>query len=120
MFFVVSGFLITSLLLDERDRTGRTNLPQFWLRRARRLLPALFTVLAAVAVWSVFAATDEQQSHLRRDLPWAIFYGGNWGQIVGDVPYYSGDPPLLRHVLEPRRRGTVVSVLAAGVRRLAP
>ena len=33
-----------------------------------------------------------------RDLPWAIFYGGNWGQIVGGVPYYSGDPPLLRHV----------------------
>ena len=55
-------------------------------------------MLAAVAVWSVFAATDEQQSHLRRDLPWAIFYGGNWGQIVGGVPYYSGDPPLLRHV----------------------
>ncbi len=98
VFFVVSGFLITSLLLDERDRSGHTNLPQFWMRRARRLLPALFTVLAAVAVWSVFAGTDEQQSQLRRDLPWAVFYGGNWGQIVGDVPYYSGDPPLLRHV----------------------
>ncbi len=68
------------------------------MRRARRLLPALFTVLAAVAVWSVFAGTDEQQSQLRRDLPWAVFYGGNWGQIVGGVPYYSGDPPLLRHV----------------------
>ena len=98
VFFVVSGFLITSLLLDERDRSGHTNLPQFWMRRARRLLPALFTVLAAVAVWSVFSGTDEQQSQLRRDLPWAIFYGGNWGQIVGGVPYYSGDPPLLRHV----------------------
>ena len=98
VFFVVSGFLITSLLLDERDRSGHTNLPQFWMRRARRLLPALFTVLAAVAVWSVFAGTDEQQSQLRRDLPWAAFYGGNWGQIVGGVPYYSGDPPLLRHV----------------------
>jgi peptidoglycan/LPS O-acetylase OafA/YrhL len=98
VFFVVSGFLITSLLLDERDRSGHTNLPQFWLRRARRLLPALFTVLAAVAAWSIVAATDEQRSQLRRDLPWAIFYGGNWGQIVGGVPYYSGDPPLLRHV----------------------
>ena len=98
VFFVVSGFLITSLLLDERDRSGHTNLPQFWLRRARRLLPALFTVLAAVAAWSIVAGTDEQQSQLRRDLPWAIFYGGNWGQIVGGVPYYSGDPPLLRHV----------------------
>ncbi len=98
VFFVVSGFLITSLLLDERDRSGHTNLPQFWLRRARRLLPALFIVLAAVAAWSIVAGTDEQQSQLRRDLPWAIFYGGNWGQIVGGVPYYSGDPPLLRHV----------------------
>jgi peptidoglycan/LPS O-acetylase OafA/YrhL len=98
VFFVVSGFLITSLLLDERDRSGHTNLGQFWLRRARRLLPALFTVLAAVAIWSMFDGTDEQQSQLRRDLPWAVFYGGNWGQIVGGVPYYSGDPPLLRHV----------------------
>ena len=98
VFFVVSGFLITSLLLDERDQTSHTNLPQFWMRRARRLLPALFTVLAATAVWAVFAGTDEQQSQLRHDLPWATLYAGNWGQIIGEVPYYSGDPPLLRHV----------------------
>jgi peptidoglycan/LPS O-acetylase OafA/YrhL len=98
VFFVVSGFLITSLLLDERDETDHTNLPQFWMRRARRLLPALFTVLAATAVWAVFAGTDEQQSQLRHDLPWATLYAGNWGQIVGQIPYYAGDPPLLRHV----------------------
>jgi len=98
VFFVVSGFLITSLLVDERESSGGTNLGQFWLRRARRLLPALFTVLVAVAVWAVFAGTDEQQSQLRRDFPWAIFYVGNWGQILGDVPYYTGDPPLLRHL----------------------
>ena len=35
---------------------------------------------------------------MRRDLPWALGYLGNWGQIVGDVPYYAGDPPLLRHL----------------------
>jgi peptidoglycan/LPS O-acetylase OafA/YrhL len=98
VFFVVSGFLITSLLLDERDQTSHTNLPQFWMRRARRLLPALFTVLAATAVWAVFAGSDEQQSQLRHDLPWATLYAGNWGQIIGGVPYYTGDPPLLRHV----------------------
>ena len=46
----------------------------------------------------MFAGTDEQQAQLRRDFPWAIFYAGNWGQILGDVPYYSGDPPLLRHL----------------------
>ena len=98
VFFVVSGFLITSLLIDEHEQTRGTNLGQFWLRRARRLLAALFTVLVAVAVWAMVAGTDEQQSQLRRDFPWAIFYAGNWGQILGDVPYYSGDPPLLRHL----------------------
>lgn len=98
VFFVVSGFLITSLLVDEKETSGGTNLGQFWLRRARRLLPALFAVLVAVALWSVFAGTDEQQSQLRRDFPLAIFYVGNWGQILGDVPYYTGDPPLLRHL----------------------
>ena len=47
-FFVLSGFLITSLLLVEWRRTGGIALPQFWRRRARRLLPALFLVLGAV------------------------------------------------------------------------
>jgi peptidoglycan/LPS O-acetylase OafA/YrhL len=108
VFFVVSGFLITSLLIDEEEQPAGSaarsssrlpiDLKQFWLRRARRLLAALFAVLVAVALWSAFAGTDEQQSQLRRDLPWAIFYAGNWGQILGDVPYYAGEPPLLRHL----------------------
>jgi len=98
VFFVVSGFLITSLLIDEKESSGRTNLPQFWLRRARRLLPALAAVLVAVATWAAIAGTDEQLARLRRDFPWAIFYVGNWGQILGNVPYYVGDPPLLRHL----------------------
>src|SRR5262245_28901368 len=49
-FFVLSGFLITSLLLAERDRTGRIRLGSFWLRRARRLLPALLVVLVVVVL----------------------------------------------------------------------
>lgn len=98
VFFVVSGFLITSLLIDEHDQTGGTNLGQFWLRRARRLLPALFSVLVVVAVLAVFIGSDQQQSQLRRDMPWALFYVGNWGQILGGVPYYAGEPPLLRHL----------------------
>ena len=48
VFFVVSGFLITSLLLDEADRNGQVSFRQFWLRRARRLFPALYAVLLAV------------------------------------------------------------------------
>jgi len=98
VFFVVSGFLITSLLLDESDRTGHVSFGQFWLRRARRLFPALYAVLIAVALWAALAGSAEQQSQLRRDIPWSIFYVNNWGQILGNVSYFAGEPPLLRHV----------------------
>ena len=99
VFFVVSGFLITSLLLEERERAGGVSLAQFWLRRARRLLPALFVMLLAVASWAALFGSAEQTSQLKRDLPWSIFYVANWGQIVGDVPYFQpGDPPVLRHL----------------------
>jgi peptidoglycan/LPS O-acetylase OafA/YrhL len=98
VFFVVSGFLITALLLDERERTDRVGFGQFWRRRARRLFPALYAVLLAVAVWGALAGTAEQQAQLRRDIVWSLFYANNWGQILGDVPYFSGNPPLLRHL----------------------
>jgi len=99
VFFVVSGFLITSLLIEERERSGRVALRQFWYRRARRLLPALGAVLVTVSTWAAVFGTDEQLSQMRRDLPWSIFYVANWGQILGDVPYFAaGDPPLLRHL----------------------
>ena len=99
VFFVVSGYLITSLLLDERETSSRISLSQFWLRRARRLLPALFTMLIAVSMWAAIFGSHEQQATLRRDLPWSVFYVGNWGQVFGTVPYFtSADPPLLRHL----------------------
>jgi peptidoglycan/LPS O-acetylase OafA/YrhL len=50
VFFVLSGFLITSIILEEYDRTGRIDFKQFYLRRARRLLPALFLMLAVVGL----------------------------------------------------------------------
>ena len=98
IFFAASGFLITSLLLEEQDRTGRIALGGFWMRRARRLLPALAVLLATVAVVALFAGTDQQIASFRRDLPWAVGYLSNWGQITGDVPYWAADPPLLRHL----------------------
>ena len=98
VFFVVSGFLITSLLLDEHDRNDRVAFGQFWRRRARRLFPALYAVLLAVGVWTALAGSAEQQSQFRRDAWWSIFYVNNWGQILGDVPYFAGEPPLLRHL----------------------
>ena len=98
VFFVVSGFLITSLLIEERDRTGLVSLWQFWVRRWRRLLPALFTMLAAVGVWAVFWGSSEQHTQLRHDYPWGILYLANWGQIFSKVAYFSGTPTLFRHL----------------------
>ncbi len=98
VFFVVSGFLITSLLLDEHERSGRVALGEFWRRRARRLLPALAVMLATVATVTLALGSAQQRGELRRDLPWALGYLANWGQIVGGVPYYASDPPLLRHL----------------------
>ncbi len=97
VFFVVSGFLITSLLLDERERSGRVSLGQFWLRRARRLLPALAMVLVVTGVYSSLWGSAQMQSDLRRDYPWAIFYAANWGQIVGGTQYFGNLSPL-RHL----------------------
>lgn len=99
VFFVVSGYLITTLLLEEHERSAAVSLRSFWVRRARRLLPALAVVLIATTLWVLLWGSPEQASQLRRDLPWAVGYLANWGQILGDVPYFaSGDPPLLRHL----------------------
>ena len=53
LFFVLSGFLITSLLVNEWGGAGRISLSSFWVRRARRLVPALFLVLVAVGVYAL-------------------------------------------------------------------
>jgi peptidoglycan/LPS O-acetylase OafA/YrhL len=97
VFFVVSGFLITSLLIEERERSGVVHLRQFWLRRARRLLPALFAVLLAVGVWLLLFGTPQQRSDLHRDYLPGIFYVANWGQIFGGAQYFGNFSPL-RHL----------------------
>jgi len=99
VFFVVSGYLITSLLINERERDGSVSLRGFWTRRARRLFPALAVVLLAVTLWALLFGSAEQAAQIKRDLPWSIGYLANWGQIVGGVPYFADlDPPLLRHL----------------------
>ena len=67
VFFVVSGFLITSLLIEERESNGGIDLKQFWIRRARRLLPAFFVMVCATAVCVAFYATDSAPD-FRRDV----------------------------------------------------
>ena len=100
VFFVVSGYLITSLLLDEHERKkGSINLRQFWLRRARRLLPALAVMLAdGRPPWRWRSAAPSSAASCGATSRGRSATSRNWGQIVGGVPYYAGDPPLLRHL----------------------
>jgi peptidoglycan/LPS O-acetylase OafA/YrhL len=93
VFFVLSGFLITSLLLDELGRTGRIALRAFWIRRARRLLPALIVmVLAVVAARDFFP--PEATAALRDDAVSAFFWMSNWAFVAQQTDYFShGAPP---------------------------
>ncbi len=99
VFFVISGYLITSLLLAEHRNKARVGLGQFYLRRARRLLPALFLVLAVTSLFAVVFLPDEV-TKLRSDVVAALVYGTNWWQIFRNVSYFeaSGRPPLLQHL----------------------
>lgn len=99
VFFVLSGFLITTLLLQEVERTGRINFGAFYLRRARRLLPALFLVFIGAAALVVIFAPDAA-ARLREDIVASTFYVTNWWNILSDQSYFQamGRPPMLQHL----------------------
>jgi peptidoglycan/LPS O-acetylase OafA/YrhL len=99
VFFVISGYLITSLLLSEKDRSGGVSLRDFWRRRARRLLPALYALLVAVVVMSATIAPDTW-SRLPGDLLAALGYYSNWWQIFHHDSYFvaAGRPSLVQHL----------------------
>jgi peptidoglycan/LPS O-acetylase OafA/YrhL len=99
VFFVISGYLITSLLMAERQSTGGTAYLAFWARRARRLLPALFALLAVVsAVWLV--KVPGEAARIRGDVVASLSYVTNWYQIVVRQSYFDsiGRPSPLRHL----------------------
>src|SRR5882757_5620555 len=77
VFFVLSGYLITSLLLREVRGGGTVDLRAFWARRARRLLPALLLVLIAVMLWAALDRSLDIRS-IRLDVVSALFYVANW------------------------------------------
>ena len=99
LFFVLSGYLITSLLLAEQRATGRIRLSAFWVRRARRLFPALLSLMPAVALYGrYFARTDELQS-LRAQALAALAYVANWQAIFEHKSYWQlfAAPSPLEH-----------------------
>jgi peptidoglycan/LPS O-acetylase OafA/YrhL len=78
MFFVLSGFLITTLLLAEVRKTGRIAVTAFWARRVRRLMPALALLLIVAALVTAKTATFGQRASMRSDLLSTTIYVGNW------------------------------------------
>jgi peptidoglycan/LPS O-acetylase OafA/YrhL len=99
VFFTLSGYLITDLLLGQRSATGSLQLGQFWIRRARRLLPALFLMIAVVLAWVTLLAPSLLPA-LRGDVLAATFYVSNWWNIIREASYFArfGPPPPLEHL----------------------
>lgn len=138
VFFVISGFLITALLLAEyRRRRGRIDLLGFWMARARRLLPALFVVLAAVLFAAAFLTLPGRTGNVAGDVLATLGYVANWRFVLGDEAYFGqvASPSPVRHawslaveeqfyLVYPllligllalvRRRATLVTILALG------
>lgn len=99
VFFVISGYLITTLLVGERARAGTVALGRFWLRRVRRLYPAVVAlVVVLVPVCAVWAPAELATA--RPTLPMTLVYATNWWFIYHHVPYFQqfGPPPLLLHL----------------------
>lgn len=88
-FFVLSGYLITSLLLAEHRTRGAIALGAFWARRARRLLPALALVLLAVALYAARVAAPTELADIRADGLATLAYVANWHEIVAGADYFA-------------------------------
>jgi peptidoglycan/LPS O-acetylase OafA/YrhL len=100
VFFVLSGYLITTLLVREQASTGRIELRAFWSRRARRLLPALLAVVTAVAAYAAWLAPSASLGRLRGDALATLGYVANWRFIAAGDSYFDQftAPSPLRHM----------------------
>ena len=98
VFFVLSGYLITRLLINEVSKTGRIDLKSFWIRRIRRLFPAVVTVVVVTcALCTIF--NHVMLTKMRPDILPSLLFFNNWWQIAQDVSYFNalGDPSPLTH-----------------------
>ncbi|HYQ61744.1 acyltransferase family protein [Actinophytocola sp.] len=99
VFFVISGFLISSHLCRELDGTGRVRLGRFYARRIRRLLPAAFLVLVLTMVGAYFLMPYPRWAETARHAVASALYGENWLLTVESVNYSAADaaPSLVQH-----------------------
>jgi peptidoglycan/LPS O-acetylase OafA/YrhL len=99
LFFTISGFIITSLLVREFEASGRVALSAFWMRRVRRLVPPTFAVVAVALVLTPAIAPDTL-ARLRADTPAALAFVSNWWQLASEQSYFEAweRPPVLQHL----------------------
>ncbi len=99
LFFTLSGFLITTLLLGDRRSHGRIRLGRFWSRRIRRLVPAALLTVGAIALIEQWSSAGDIASSVRGDLWAAALWVANWRFIFGDVGYAEefADPSPVLH-----------------------
>ena len=98
VFFVISGYLINGLLVAEREQTGTISLTSFWMRRIRRLFPAIFlSVVGTAALCTIFDHTLLDK--MRPDIAPSLLFYNNWWQIFGNVSYFeaAGASSPLKH-----------------------
>ena len=100
LFFTLSGFLITSLLVVEHRASGRISLRSFWARRARRLLPAMLAVVAAATVVAALTLPDAEMERFGNQALLTLAYVVNWGEIASSRDYWAlfDAPTPLEHV----------------------
>ena len=98
MFFVISGFIITRLLMSELSQSRRIDFKRFYVRRARRLLPAILVLVPVVAILCALF-NRVMLTKMRPDILPSLLFFNNWWQIVRNVSYFSalGDPSPLTH-----------------------
>ncbi|MDQ0868580.1 peptidoglycan/LPS O-acetylase OafA/YrhL [Arthrobacter sp. V1I9] len=99
VFFVISGFLITGLLLREHDRTGTISFSGFYRRRARRILPASVVVLAVTALVGFFLLNASRAQATVEDALWSLLFSANWHFSAAGTDYFQASGPVspLRH-----------------------
>jgi peptidoglycan/LPS O-acetylase OafA/YrhL len=99
LFFVLSGFLITSIILAEVEKTGKLALSRFWIRRARRLFPALLSLMPAIALYARFVAKPDELAEIRSGALATLGYVANWQQIFSHKSYWDlfAAPSPLEH-----------------------
>lgn len=94
VFFVISGFLITTLLIRERERTGRIDLPDFWRRRIRRLVPTLVVVVVATTV-AARMLSSQLVVGIDRQVLGAFTFSSNWLEIRAGADYFNHSTPTI-------------------------